>query len=166
MCSGLLECGPIDSNASTVMLFRTLNHITVSFEVVQAWTYLLEESRQTPPATRIFKTVGVFRLTTVIMALAKLRHTRATAVVDSIFTRNQCSSNRAENEGYNMSRVMRKPDFCLCENKGADKLLSYCEADQRLCFRYTDSTILRLYKSKISSLESSSLRVQLVLRWT
>ena len=26
---------------------------------------------------------------------------------------------------------MRKPDFCLCENKGA--------ADQHLCFRYTDN---------------------------
>ena len=36
---------------------------------------------------------------------------------------------------------MRKPDFCLCENKGADQLCSNCEADQRLCFRYTDSTI-------------------------
>ena len=35
---------------------------------------------------------------------------------------------------------MRKPDFCLCENKGADQLRSNCEADQRLCFRYTDST--------------------------
>ena len=34
-----------------------------------------------------------------------------------------------------MSRFMRKPDFCLCENKGADQLSSYCEADQRLCFR-------------------------------
>ena len=40
-----------------------------------------------------------------------------------------------------MSRVMRKPDFGLCENKGADQLHSNCEADQRLCFRYTDSTI-------------------------
>ena len=29
----------------------------------------------------------------------------------------------------------------MCENKGADQLRSNCEADQRLCFRYTDSTI-------------------------
>ena len=29
-------------------------------------------------------------------------------------------------------------DFCLWVNKGADQLHSYCEADQRLCFRYTD----------------------------
>ena len=27
------------------------------------------------------------------------------------------------------------------KNKGADQLRSNCEADQRLCFRYTDSTI-------------------------
>ena len=32
---------------------------------------------------------------------------------------------------------MRKPDVCLCENKGADQLRSYCESDQRLYFRYT-----------------------------
>ena len=36
---------------------------------------------------------------------------------------------------------MRKPDFCLGENKGADQLRGNREADQRLCFRYSDSTI-------------------------
>ena len=36
---------------------------------------------------------------------------------------------------------MRKPTFCICENKDADQLRGNCEADQRLCFRYTDSTI-------------------------
>ena len=40
-----------------------------------------------------------------------------------------------------MSRVLRKPDFCICENKDADQLRGNREADQRLCFRYTDSTI-------------------------
>ena len=30
-----------------------------------------------------------------------------------------------------MSRAVRKPDFCLCKNKGADQLRSNCEADQR-----------------------------------
>ena len=34
-----------------------------------------------------------------------------------------------------MSRIMRKPDFCICENKGADQLCSNCTADQHLCFR-------------------------------
>ena len=28
--------------------------------------------------------------------------------------------------------------LCMGENKGADQLRSNCEADQRLCFRYTD----------------------------
>ena len=64
---------------------------------------------------------------------------------------------------------MRKPDFCLCENKDtdqprgnredadsenkdADQLRGDREADQRLCFRYTDSTIPLLPKSEISNL--------------
>ena len=40
-----------------------------------------------------------------------------------------------------MSFIMRKPVFCICENKDADQLRGHREADQRLCFRYTDSTI-------------------------
>ena len=39
-----------------------------------------------------------------------------------------------------MSRLMGKPTICTGENKGADQLRSNCEADQRLIFRYTDST--------------------------
>ena len=45
-----------------------------------------------------------------------------------------------------------KPAFCICENKDADQLRGNREADQRLCFRYTDSTIPLLPKSGISSL--------------
>ena len=52
----------------------------------------------------------------------------------------------------NMSLVMRKPAFCMCENKDADQLRSNCAADQRLCFRYTDCTIPLLSESEISSL--------------
>ena len=33
-----------------------------------------------------------------------------------------------------MSLVMRKPAFCICENKDADQLRGNREADQRLCF--------------------------------
>ena len=44
------------------------------------------------------------------------------------------------NKSY-MILVMRKPAFCICENKDADELRGDREADQRLCFRYTDSTI-------------------------
>ena len=47
----------------------------------------------------------------------------------------------------NMSHVMRKQAFCICENKGADQLRSNC-----LCFHYTDSMIPLLSKYKISSL--------------
>ena len=42
---------------------------------------------------------------------------------------------------------MRKPAFCISENKDADQLRGNREADQRLCFRYTDSTIPLLPKS-------------------
>ena len=48
-----------------------------------------------------------------------------------------------------LSRVIRKPAFCLCDNKDADQLRGNREADQRLCFRYTDSTISLLPKSEI-----------------
>ena len=43
---------------------------------------------------------------------------------------------------------MRKPAFSICENKDADQLRGNREADQRLCFRYTDSTIPLLPKSE------------------
>ena len=49
-------------------------------------------------------------------------------------------------------RVMRKPKFYICENKDADQLRGNRETDQRLCFRYKDSTIPLLSKSEISSL--------------
>ena len=55
---------------------------------------------------------------------------------------------------------MRKPIFCICENKDADQLRGNREADQRLCFRYIDSTIPLLAKSEISSLLPSSVAVQ------
>ena len=55
---------------------------------------------------------------------------------------------------------MRKPDFGICENKDADQLRGDSEADQRLCFRYTDSIIPLLPISEISSLWSSSVAVQ------
>ena len=51
----------------------------------------------------------------------------------------------------NLSRDVRKPDFRICENKDADQLRGNREADQRLCFRYTDSTIPLLPKSEILS---------------
>ena len=44
--------------------------------------------------------------------------------------------------------------------KDADQLRSNCAADQRLCFRYTESTITLLPKSEISSLLPSFVAVQ------
>ena len=58
---------------------------------------------------------------------------------------------------------MRKPDNGVCENKGADQLRSNCEADQRLCFCYMDSTIPPILISKISSLLPTSVTAHLDL---
>ena len=54
-------------------------------------------------------------------------------------------------EAYESRHVMRNPAFCICENKDGDQLHGNREADQRLCFRYIDSTITLLPKSEISS---------------
>ena len=48
-----------------------------------------------------------------------------------------------------------KTGFCMCENKDADQLRGNREADQRLCFSYTDSTIPLLLNSEISGLKPS-----------
>ena len=59
-----------------------------------------------------------------------------------------------------MSLVMRKPDFSICENKDADQFRGNREADQRLCFRYTDSSIPLLPNCEFSSLQPFSVAVQ------
>ena len=54
---------------------------------------------------------------------------------------------------FYLSRVMRKSDLCICENKAA--------ADQRLCFHIpVDSTIPLLSYSEISSLYPPIVAVQ------
>ena len=55
---------------------------------------------------------------------------------------------------------MRKSTFYICKNKDADQLRGNREADQRLCFRWIDSSIPLLSKSKISSLYPSSVAAQ------
>ena len=57
-----------------------------------------------------------------------------------------------------LSHVMRKSAFCICENKIQDQLRSNHTADQHLCFQYTDSTF-PFSKSNVSSLQSSSVAV-------
>ena len=69
-------------------------------------------------------------------------------------------------EVFHMSRPMGKPTICMGENKGADQLRGNREADQRLCFRYSDSTIPPLLKSEISSFYLFSVLAQAGLCWT
>ena len=40
---------------------------------------------------------------------------------------------------------MGKPTICIGENKDADQLRGNREADQRLCFRYTDTIVQLLF---------------------
>ena len=61
---------------------------------------------------------------------------------------------------------MRKPIICMGENKDADQLRGNREADQRLCFRYTDSTFPPLLIPKFSRFWVSSVTVQAGLCWT
>ena len=48
-----------------------------------------------------------------------------------------------------LSRHMRKPAICICENKGADQLCGNREADQRLCKEYShfDESLILFAKS-------------------
>ena len=57
------------------------------------------------------------------------------------------------NEGFfsKLSHLMGKPTICIGKNKDADQLRGNRDSDQRLCFRYSDSTISLLLKSDISS---------------
>ena len=72
-----------------------------------------------------------------------------------------CETNIKPNDAiHHMSLVMRKPAVSICENKDADQLPGNREADQHLCFRYTDRTIPLLPKYEISSLQPSSAAVQ------
>ena len=49
-----------------------------------------------------------------------------------------------------MGHVMRKHDYCICENKGADQLRSNYIAGLHHCFHNRDSAIHLLLKSEIS----------------
>ena len=59
-----------------------------------------------------------------------------------------------------------KTGFLICKTKAEDQLCGYRTADQRFCFRYTDSTIPLLPKSIFSSLKPSLEALQTGLYWT
>ena len=80
------------------------------------------------------------------------------------FSITKSNKQRLGHKSYNnlvhMSRLMGKPTICICENKDADQLRGNREADQRLCFRYTDGILPLLFKSEISSFQPASVTVQ------
>ena len=73
------------------------------------------------------------------------RHLKPDIVAIRHVFRNLVSQKSVDELQYKMSRVVRKPDFCICENKAADQLRGNRDADQRLCFRYIASTVQFLY---------------------
>ena len=52
---------------------------------------------------------------------------------------------------HKKSLILRKPDFCICKNKGADQMCSNCTADQCFCFCCMDSIVPFLLEYKILS---------------
>ena len=53
---------------------------------------------------------------------------------------------------------MRKPTICICESKGPDQLHSNFEADQRLCFRFSDSTLVEVLMLELDGILASVFR--------
>ena len=70
----------------------------------------------------------------------QLRHNKTCLYAVSNQLRHKPGSLQYSHSLIYLSRDVRKPAFCIWENKEADQLRGYREADQRLCFRYIDST--------------------------
>ena len=86
------------------------------------------------------------RVTQAELDVKKLRYARAT------LGSHPCHENtRFLPVPQHMSHLIGKPTICIGENKDSDQLRGNREADQRLCFRFSDSTIPLLLKSEISS---------------
>ena len=97
-----------------------------------------------------------------------LMKSTTTSVAMGDFGYSHCDLKSDENStsfhgSYHLSHCMGKPTICIGENKGADQLRGNREADQRLCFRYSDSTIPLLLISEISSFWLFSVLVQVGL---
>ena len=95
-----------------------------------------------------------------IIAMASFRNTCKNVTIHSHIICSYFMLDLVSLLRWYLSYRMGKPTISTGENKGADQLRSNCEADQHLCFRYKDSTIPLLSKSKVSSLVPSSVTVQ------
>ena len=99
------------------------------------------------------KTSISFENCTIVLPLQAATHIhRFRSLDENVLRMSELASEGTDFSLKLLSCGMGKPTICIGENKGADQLRSNCEADQRLCFRYIDSAIPLLSKSKISSL--------------
>ena len=70
-----------------------------------------------------------------------IEKTEDTTDFDKAEISEMCNTYPVNSHEIFLSLLMRKPTICICENKDADQLRGNREADQRLCFRYTDSKL-------------------------
>ena len=89
------------------------------------------------------------------VTITRLSNRKSLVSIENILAAKNIPAKYFQNIPYlqtsHLSRLMGKPTICIGENKDADQLHGNREADQRLCFRYSDSTIPPLLNSKISS---------------
>ena len=93
-----------------------------------------------------FLIIFLFLLKTLIMSICEAVLTNNHNLCFGAKIRRECKP-----QFYYMSPVMRKKSFCICENKNADQLRGNREADQRLSFRYIDSTKTQISFAKVIS---------------
>ena len=79
----------------------------------------------------------------------KKKHS-AVLFLENTYSLKSCDIVLTYDHNDDMSGPMGKPTICIGENKGADQLCGNREADQRLCFCYSDSKVPLLLKSEIS----------------
>ena len=141
-----------DARKSVFGVSKKVRHkpgCTSTEDGLEAWNFGFRKKRDctlyvAKTKALIICTVTAHLICGFVFAYAKYRFSYDTIQISLRMTKNTTSNE--------ISRIMRKPDFCICENKGADQLRGNREADQRLCFRYTDSALPLSAKSEISSL--------------
>ena len=148
------------------MLFLQMTGVSNYFErevkrrafVVQRWDFREAEKREIEAETK--RKAGVSRILVLLTSGNKIRLARTQYLFwgyGNLMV--ECQTWKTY-FCHLVSRLMRKPTICIGENKDADQLRGNREADQRLCFRYWDSTIRLLLKSKISSFQHFFVAVQ------
>ena len=152
----------IQKNTETAFLKNRFLLLSKSYETQVRFFGMLIDSRVRSSAISAFLTIQKVKKKTSFYEIANCDQNTETAVhnTETAFQKisfslllKSCQNAGTAfcNETDDMSHLVRKPTICICENKDADQLRGNREADQRICFRYTDSTFPLLLKSEIYS---------------